>query len=299
MTMLRNIYSPTPIGAAIAASIILWLSSLHAIAGSPVWKISKEGQHIYLGGTIHLLAEADLPLPSQFNKAYSESSTLIFETDMAALKTPEFMAKIMRVMAFSDGQTLQSALRPEVYVSLQEYLKKRGIPEANLAMLTPTGAGLTIQLLEYQILGMNPDLGVDTLYTQKANSDGKTIGQLETPQEQLAFLKTMGQGKENEMVMQILSEAETMGEKINELKNAWRIGDNAKLAKLAITDMKNDFPYMYDTLLTQRNNTWLPKIEAMLKDNDVEFVLVGAMHLVGEDGLLQSLRKNGYDLENL
>jgi len=51
--------------------------------------------------------------------------------------------------------------------------------------------------------------------------------------------------------------------------------------------------------LRQRNLKWMPQIEAMLRDSDREFVLVGAAHLVGEDGLLEMLQARGYDVSQL
>lgn len=282
-----------------AISLVLFSLAASVDAGSPVWKVSKHANHLYLGGTFHVLSPADHPLPAQFDYAYQRASHVILETDTAALESPEFLQKTLLAMTYSDGRTLQGALRPATYDALHKYLQSRGLQAASFAMFTPTGVALSIQMLEYQLLGMTKDAGVDKVFSVKARRDGKKLGQLETPEAQLAFLAKMGEGKENEIILHTLNEVESLPTKMAELKAAWRSGDNRYLEKIAMTDIKKEFPAMYEILLKNRNDAWMPKIEAMLRDGQIELVLVGAMHLAGQDGLLRQLRGRGYAVENL
>lgn len=80
-------------------------------------------------------------------------------------------------------------------------------------------------------------------------------------------------------------------------KHAWRVGDNNKLERVALQEMQQDYPELYQDLLVKRNNNWLPQIEAMLSTPETELVLVGALHLVGRHGLLSKLRNNGFRVE--
>ena len=43
-----------------------------------------------------------------------------------------------------------------------------------------------------------------------------------------------------------------------------------------------------------RNRQWLPKIEALLKEDRDYLVVVGALHFVGRDGLLALLKQDGH-----
>jgi uncharacterized protein YbaP (TraB family) len=61
--------------------------------------------------------------------------------------------------------------------------------------------------------------------------------------------------------------------------------------------MKTDFPALYRSLVVDRNRAWLPKVEAYLRTHPKELVLVGVAHLVGEDGVVQGLRKRGYSVK--
>ena len=63
--------------------------SINVHAESPVWKVSHGDNHLYLGGTIHLLGKDDYPLPPAFEKAYQDSSKLVFEADIQKFQSPD------------------------------------------------------------------------------------------------------------------------------------------------------------------------------------------------------------------
>ena len=66
-----------------------------------------------------------------------------------------------------------------------------------------------------------------------------------------------------------------------------------------IVDMKTGYPEVYQQLLLERNLNWLPQLQSMLKNKYIEYVLVGAAHLAGEDGLLALLQQKGFNVEQL
>ena len=86
---------------------------------------------------------------------------------------------------------------------------------------------------------------------------------------------------------------------LSALKAAWRKGDNRELIKVALAPWLADFPELYQSLLVKRNTAWLPQLEAMLASPEVEYVLVGALHLVGKDGVINMLESRGYQVEQL
>ena len=79
---------------------------------------------------------------------------------------------------------------------------------------------------------------------------------------------------------------------------AWRAGDAPKLAAL-LGDEYKSFPALYRALVTDRNKRWVPQIEKLLQGKDNYFVVVGALHLVGEGGLLELMRRDGFKAEQL
>ena len=109
----------------------------------------------------------------------------------------------------------------------------------------------------------------------------------------------MGEGNESEFILLSLKDLAETGDVMEDMIGAWRSGDAEGLSELFVEEMKVEAPALYDTLLLQRNLKWVPQIDSMLQDADTEFVLVGAAHLVGENGLLDLLSQKGYEINQL
>ena len=62
--------------------------NIPAFAKSPVWRISKDRNHVFIGGTIHVLSKSDFPLPEAFDSAFNNSNLLVLEADVQKLQTP-------------------------------------------------------------------------------------------------------------------------------------------------------------------------------------------------------------------
>jgi len=155
---------------------------------------------------------------------------------------------------------------------------------------------ITLLMAELNRLGM-ANIGVDDYFNQKARVDGKVLGELESFQVELSVIEKMGKSHEDEMILSTIKEMKELSSVMHELKQAWRSGNSFLLEKIGISDMKVEFKDLYQLLLVNRNKAWMPKIEAFLKTPELEFILVGALHLVGSDGLISRLRAIGYKVE--
>ena len=276
------------------------LLACNALAESSVWKVSKGESYFYLGGTIHLLKADDHPLPAAFNTAFKDAGTVFFETDLDTSQSPEFQSKLMAAMTFSDDRTLTSELKPETFQQLEAFLISRQIPIANFAKFQPWGVSLIAAMLEYQRLGMLPQYGVDAHFNKLARSENKKIMSLETLEQQLSFIISMAKVDPNTAIEYTLRDLEHLPEFIQSMKESWRSGDMEAFSKNAfITQMEIEFPEMYNTLVTTRNDAWMEQLPALIEDNNIEFVMVGAMHLIGTKGLLNQLKAQGFMLEQL
>jgi hypothetical protein len=259
----------------------------------------KRGDSVaYLGGTCHLLRDSDFPLPAAFDVAFRQSAAVVFETDIGELQSPEFQQKLMAALFYRDGRSLPDDLSPEAYQALQRYCEKAGFPVAMLHPMKPAMAVLTLVTLELQKLGIT-EAGADQIFYDKAVTEGKKIEGLETVDEQLDFLAVMGKGMEDSLIEQSLAELSRTGAVFKEIIEAWKRGDEKELGRFLVESTRKDFPEVYQTLLVNRNAKWLPKIEKLLATPERELVLVGAAHLVGGDGLIESLKKRGYEVRQL
>ena len=281
---------------AMALSLAVPLSQ----AQTSVWKVSDGESTVYLGGTFHLLRVADYPLPAAFESAYNEADEVYFETDLRALLAPPDPA-LMELMAqryYSDGRTLQTVLDDEAYEALSAYLDEAGIFIEAVQTTRPGTLTSLLALTELGKLGFTPQ-GVDMYFNIRTMGDGKPTGELETVEEQINMLVSLGEGYESELVMLTLRDIGRIENMMGTMLSAWRNGDTDALEESFLEEMRAELPEFHNTMFLQRNLRWLPQIEAMFEDPDTEYVLVGAGHMVGQDGLLQLLREKGYTIEQL
>lgn len=265
-------------------------------AQSAVWKVTRGGQTLYLGGTIHVLRESDFPLPAEFDAAFAASRRLVFETDLGRTRSGEMQLTIAEHGLFSDGRTLDRVLAPSVWQAAQRHATRLGLPTESLRQMKPWLFAVTVTLLELQQLGIASE-GVDLHYFNAASAAGKPTGELETFERHLEYIVNFGAGLDNEIVRKSLEDLDELPRIIAPLLAAWRAGDLAKLEDLLLREAREKFPATFRKLLTERNLAWLPQLERMLQSPEVEFVLVGAGHLSGREGLLTLLRSRGCRVE--
>jgi uncharacterized protein YbaP (TraB family) len=281
----------------VAALTVTTTLSLQIHAAS-VWKVSSDKHSLYIGGTIHVLAKEDYPLPKEYDVAYQAADNVVFETDMVMANSPEFAQKLMTQMMYSDGTTIDKVLKPATYKALLAHLSMRGIPVNNFASFKPSLLAITLSMVELQMLGLTSE-GVDVHFSKMASEQNKPQLWLESPEQQIEFLMKMGQGDEDAMIEYTLKDIKKMPNMIDKLRKAWRAGDMPALADVGIKEFITDYPDIYRDLLVTRNNNWMPKIEKMLKNQPIEFIMVGALHLAGPDSVLKKLQHKGYTVEKI
>lgn len=279
--------------------LLLWcgICNAQAYAKSPVWKISKDGNYLFLGGTMHLLTKSDYPLPKAFEEAYNGSMILVLEADLQKMGSPEFQKVLSQNALYFGDEDITQFLKPDTVLDLKKYLDERGVDIQSISKFKPGMLSVTLTMIELQRLGL-VGTGVDEFFSMRALNDSKEIQYLETVYEQLEFLSKMGEGDEDEMIEYTLNDMEQLPGIIGSIKSAWRNGDNSQLQEIALKPWADRFPEVYDLLLVERNNKWVPEIEKMLATRDVEFILFGALHLAGEQGILAQLQARGYTVEN-
>ena len=267
-------------------------------AQSSVWSVEKDGNKLYLGGTMHVLSAADFPLPPEYDQAYMDSQTLVFETDLAQMNTLTTQARIMSAMMYGDGRTLSTVLSAETHQLLSQQLASRGMPIALMEGFSAGGISLMLTVLELQQLGFGLE-GVDQFYHSKALADNKNLDFLESIEQQINFIRVLGEGIEEEVILHTLNDLEQLPGLMDGMRNQWRNGDLGGMEESMLAELKAEFSEVYKVLMSDRNNAWMPKIESMLQSPEIEFVLVGGAHMVGTDGLIAQLQSLGYSIEQI
>ena len=268
---------------------------------SSVWKISKDGNSLFLGGSIHILRNEDFPLPKAFDLAFERSSMLVLEADVEQLDNEmdneKTMQYLMAHMFLPDNKTLNSILEPDTYKMLQAKCKEYGIPIESVSKFKPSIIINMLSAIEMQKLGFAQE-GVDLYYLKKAKKLNRPLGFLETIEAQIDMLVTMGEGYEDDFVRYSLSDIANTENGLDSIVSEWRKG-KASSTETSVLEMRDKWPILYKTLLTDRNTAWMPKILGYLATESPEFIIVGLAHLHGPDGLLKQLADSGCTVEQL
>jgi uncharacterized protein YbaP (TraB family) len=194
-------------------------------------------------------------------------------------------------MILPDNKTLKDVLSPENWSALQAYATKSQYPLSQTMMFNPAIVSTLITLTESKNLGVGD--GVDVYFDKLARTDNKAIGELESSDDVLAYMQKFAQEDPNKIIESTLSDIETMPADLQQMIESWRSGDLDSLDKNFSERMRKETPFVYQSLLIDRNQKWLPQIKEMLKSSEIEMVLVGSLHLSGKDGLLAQLKKAG------
>jgi hypothetical protein len=277
--------------------VLVLLFCTQSLAETSVWKVRKGNSVMYVGGTFHLLRQSDFPLPVEFDRAYKESDILVLETDLGEFKDPSMQQKLMSKAIYTDGSTIDQHLSPKTYKLLSEYCASNGLPLEMLKKFKPSIIAMMMEVLELTKMNVTMD-GVDMTYYQSAKQDMKAVEGLETVDEQIDYVVEMGQGDEDAFVANTIKELKTIKQGYESMIGAWKKGDVKKLNDLMVAEIKKS-PRLYKRLLTDRNQNWLTRIDAYQQTPEKEFILVGVAHLVGPDGILESLKRKGYKVEKL
>jgi len=283
---------------AVAATLITASAfNQQAMAESSVWKVSKGNDHVYIGGTVHILPVSEFPLPKEFITAYNDTDTIVLETKLPDPNDLAFQAKMMAQVSYKDGKKLTDVLTKETYQALTEYIAGFGGDINRLAGFKPGFVVTMMAMMEAQRAQIAGD-GVDTYFNQLAVKDKKIPEYLESVEFQIEMLANMGKDDAESFVKLSLSQMGEFKSMFNKLLPAWRAGDAKQMAELVIKPMQED-PKSLKALMTDRNKNWIPHIEKMFNDDDKEFVLVGVGHLVGEESVLALLKARGYQVAKI
>nr|WP_158651867.1 TraB/GumN family protein [Marinobacterium profundum] len=261
-----------------------------------MWRITNDSGVLYLGATVHMLRPGDLPLPEVFDEAYAQSEVLLFEADLGGLDQPEVQGQIAQGMVYGDGGKLSEHLAESTWQRLERYAASRGLAPQMLQPLRPSGVFLTLLGIEMMRLGATEE-GVDMRLYRQALEDGKPVIGLETIQQHLEYLFSMGEEDPDLFMAQVIDELEVDSTMLDTLIGAWRRGDEAVLYDELVLQLKLDYEPLYRTLVLERNRLWWSQIEVLLDSPQTELVLVGAAHLVGPEGLLSRARGLGFTVE--
>ncbi len=278
-----------------AAALAVLPAPAGAAERSVVWSVRGEHNTVYLFGSIHVLRPGDVGLPRAAEAAYDDAEQLVMEIDMddPAIADPLAMAaQMQRYAQLPAGQSLESVLGSD-YAAVAKHFEDTGLDIAAFDGFAPWFVGMLILQLEVAKRGFDPAHGIEQQVTDRAVADRKPILGLETPADQFAVLARLSLPEQKRFLLMTLEETDSADARLDELLTAWRTGDTATLARV-LSDEFDEFPELYRPLTEDRNRDWVEQLVGLLDDRDDYLVVVGALHLVGRNSVVDLLRQRGY-----
>lgn len=265
-----------------------------------LWKASSKVNTIHLFGSIHFGSTEMYPLPDVVTRAYDSSDALIVEVNTRQANPDAMAVTLLQSGSYPEGETAQSHLSPETWEQLTRTAKKQRLDLTKLQNQKPWLIALSLATLAIQKSGFSPEFGVDQYFITGAEGR-KPILELESAQQQMNLLSTFSMIEQNRLLKETLDQLDQATVYFRSLLEAWQTGDASRLKDLVQSEIDTDpdAKKLYDALFTKRNHAMTDKIIKLSESGGSYFVVVGAGHLVGQEGIVELLRGKGYEVTQL
>jgi uncharacterized protein YbaP (TraB family) len=265
---------------------------------STLWKVQGDHNHVYLLGSIHVLPKKAYPLKPALEHAFDDAQQIVFEIDLTRFTKKSFKEEFSRTAIYPTGQSLSKNLSPQTIELLNSVLPLYGLSLKEIEHLKPWFVAEALGSRTLEMAGFSDRLGIDLYFYHKAQVAGKPVLGLETLRDQAEIFDRFNDEQNEQYLASTLSGLPAYAEMIRHLVAAWKDGNVEVLDRLLNQDKRAD-PVTHETLFARRNSKWMPEIEQLAHGNGNYLIIVGAGHLVGDDGLVAQLRRAGYSVQQL
>ena len=281
---------------------LLWVSCSTIYQASDtkatLWKLQGDHNTLYLLGSVHVLSRKSYPLKPALNRAFDDSKCVVFEIDLTRFTKTSFQREFRQTAFYPAGESLSQKVSPGTVELLKAVLPLYGVTLKKVERLRPWFIAEWLSSRTLEMAGFSESLGVDVYFFRKARATGKPVFGLETLRDQARIFDHLNDEENERYLVGTLAMLATYPAATSRLVTAWRNGDVRSLDEILNHDRNSD-PVTHKALFSERNAKWVPQIEALTRKNENYLVIVGAGHLVGDDGVVAQLRHNGYRVEQM
>ncbi len=284
------------------------VSSVEVHANSDVarpllWRVQHRDrpEPVYLFGALHFGDDSFFPLPDSVLEAYDESDLLAVELDVSRVGPDRVRATLDRMGRYPSGVQLSERIGPALWEQLSRASERLGVDAESIVHLRPWLAALQLVNLQVARSDYEAGQGIDRYFLSKA-AGTKPVEPLETLEQQLSLFADMTEGEQSAFLEHTLQDLEATGPQLRRMARAWREGDRDDLESviLGAFDRSDAFSQtLYRRVFKTRNEAMVDAVESYLSARQKVFLVVGIGHLIGPDGLVDSLQHAGYRVEQL
>ena len=276
--------------------ITLLLPQCGRAAGEPLmaWQVAADSARLTLLGSVHMAFPDVYPLREDLEMAFAQADALVVEVDITGTGAAEIQRLLLDKGMLPAGQTVEHYLSPPVWHSLQAYLDRHALSGDSVVRMKPGLLATTLSALRLAEFGMQVEHGIDRHFLNRAQG-AKPVLELESPAEQVALLLDF---PDPDLLMaQTLLQLEDMEAIIAPVYEAWLEGDSTTLYQLLLAQERAshpEFEAIYQRVYDDRNQAMADRLTELLAGEGHYFVVVGAGHLVGEEGIIALLQRTGF-----
>jgi len=264
-----------------------------------LWKVQSKTNTVYVLGSIHYLRQEMYPLDERIEKAFDQSNILGVEANVDDVGKMD-VQKLVEKALYSGEETLEKHLSPEAYEIVKKHLSELGASLEAANKYRPWFLALTLASIEIAKLGFDPNFGIDRYFLSKA-TDKRKIVELESLDYQINLFSNLSEKNQELFLLYTLKDIKVLEQELDRLIKAWSSGDEKTVESIVTRSVKQDKRLLpvYEKLIIERNKKMVSKIEEYLKEKETFFVIVGAGHLVGNQGIIELLKGKGFLIEQL
>ena len=268
-----------------------------AWADPALWAIKDSDSTIYLFGTIHVLRPETQWRSAKIDKALADSGDLTLE--IIGADDPNVMQPLILKYGLDPAHPLSAKIGPDKFKHAADLAKDSGVPPVMLDMMRPWMAAVSLSMIPVMKAGYDPKSGAEQVLIREVTAAGKRQAAFETPEQQIRFFADLSPKTETDFLNSTLEEVDEGVGKVDKMVAAWAAGDTAALETQFVSEMKGEYPELYDLLIVRRNQDWASQLKTKLAGSGVSFVAVGSGHLVGPDSVQAQLQKLGIKAERV
>jgi hypothetical protein len=263
-----------------------------------LWEVKSPTNVVYILGSIHLLKQQNYPLNPTIEGAFDKVKSLVFEISMDTKQLEQTQKMMVERSTFAGDKTLKGSISETAYQAVSKKVAELGMNMDMFNKFKPWSVAVTIAAMKFQSMGFDPNYGVDLHFVKKAQEAKKKILSLETMEYQIELFDTLSAEMQEQMLQQTLADLDVLQTEMPLIVRNWETGNVSGMEELFMKSFK-PYPEIYKKLIVDRNKAWTTKIKGYLKDGDNYLVVVGAGHLVGKDGVIELLKKEGFSATQL
>ena len=254
-----------------------------------LWRYQSDSATVYLAGSIHMLKSSLYPLAKQLQAAFDSSTHLVLEVDSTALTTQDMQMKVMKAGLLPSGQTLRGVLAQPLHERLEARLQSYGIDIAAVQRMNPAMVMNQLVLLRLMALGYDAALGMEQHFT--ALLGDRQILELESVDQQLEMLFGQPIETQIQLLRDALDQELDVEPIMADMITAWLSGADQRFLDL-FSEQAGDSELakaFNKQLLDDRNQGMAQKVQSYLEATGTYFVLIGAAHFIGDNGIVAIL----------